>query len=137
MGLFSISGEEENYFNGNSDFIELVSCPTRQEFCTEHLQFINEKMGLSNNYRVNKDFSQAIEALKIAFYKTTEIQSPSCVQCVELFRSTIIKSLEAIQEDIRSMTSGFFRAKRYKSDFEFATKVLDELKKGPTNFESV
>lgn len=137
MGLFSISGEEGNYFNDNSDFIELVSCPISQEFCTEHLQFINEKMRLSHIYRVNKDFSQAIEALKIAFYKTAEINSPVCFPCAELFRSTIIKSLEATQEDLRSLTTGFFRTKRYKSDFEFATMVLNELMIGTADSEPI
>ena len=136
MGLFSISEEENNYFNDKENFIELVSCPKGEEFCTEHLKFINQKMRLSHAYWVNKNFPQAIEELRKAYCKTAEINSPACIQCADLFRSTIIKSLESTHKDLRSMTSGFMKAKRYKSDFEFATKVLDELKNGAVDSES-
>jgi len=137
MGLFSISEEESKYFDDKGNFIEVVSCPIKEKFCTDHLDFINEKLRISRTYRSSKEFPQAIEEIRKAYYKTAEINSPVCLRCAELFRSTIIKSLEATQEDLRSMTTGFFKAKRYKSDFEFVSQVIDELKKGTANSESV
>lgn len=121
---------EGDYFNDNSDFIELVSCPGEEMSCKKHLDFVNKRIKLSHTHWIDKEFPQAIEELKIAFYKTDEIISPTCIPCAELFRSTIIKSLEAIHKDLRLMTTGFIKKKRLISDFELAANVLDELKSG-------
>lgn len=128
MGLFSMSIEEGIYFNDKSGFIELVSCPAEKTLCTEHLNFINERMKLSRTYWINKEFPQAIEEIKIAFNKTAEINSLTCKPCVELFRSTIIKSLEAIQKDFRPR-KGIIKIKSHSADYELATAVLAELTK--------
>lgn len=137
MGLFSISEEESKYFDDKRSFIEVESCQIKEEFCSEHLQFINEKLRISRSYRVNKDFTQAVAEIRYAYFKTAEINSPVCLRCAELFRSTIIKSLESIQEELQSLTSGIFKAKKYKSDLELVSQVIAELKKGTANSESV
>ncbi len=137
MGLFSISEEEGNYFNDNSGFIELVSCPKGGMSCTKHLDFVNARMKTSRTHWIDKEIPQAIEELKLAFYKTTEIDPSVCLPCTELFRATIIKSLEAIQKDLRPMTIGFIRRKHYSSDFELATQVLDELRKAMLSLKTV
>lgn len=128
MGLATIPEEESDNFNDKDDFIELVSCRINDELCFEHLKFINEGMRLSRIYWVNKYFPQAIEKLKIAFQETNEINSLSCLPCAELFRSRMIKSLEAMCEDLGQMTTGFIKAKRHKSSYELALTVLKELK---------
>ena len=137
MGLFSISEEESDYFEDNVDFIELKSCSMKEKFCTEHLYFVNEKMRLSRTYWINKEFSQAIGELKVAFFKTFEINSPSCFQCAELFRSTIIKSLEALHKDLRPVAVGFIKMKRHDADYELATAVLDEFLKMMSSTQTV
>lgn len=137
MWLFPMLVEEGNYFSDNSDFIELVSCPVEEMSCIEHLDFINKRMKLSRNHWIDKEFPQAIEELKIAFYKTVEINSPTCLPCAELFRSIIIKSLEAIHKDLQLMTTGFIKRKHLISDFELAANVLDELKKGKSNSQTI
>jgi hypothetical protein len=123
MGLFSMAVKDGNYFNDDCGFIELVSCPGGGELCSEHLNFINERMKLSRTYWVNKEFPQAIEELKIAFNKTAELNSPTCLPCVELFRSTIIKSLEVRQKEFRTR-KGFIKRKSYSPDYELATAML-------------
>lgn len=65
-GLFSISEKESQYFNDKEGFIELGSYPSETEICIEHLDLINKKMHNSRSYWLNKDFPQAIEALKMA-----------------------------------------------------------------------
>lgn len=137
MGLFPMLEEEGDYFNDNSDFIELISCPGKEMSCSEHLDFVNKRMKLSRTHWIDKEFPQAIEELKIAFYKTIEINSPTCLPCADLFRSTIINSLEAIHKDLRLMTTGFIKKKHLISDFELATNALDELKNGKSNSETV
>lgn len=130
MGLFSMTEEEDNYFNDNTGFIELVSCPGGEMLCNEHLDFVNERMKLSRTYWINKEFPQAIEELRVAFYRTAEVNSTTCLPCAELFRSTIIKSLEEIQKDLRPTSLGFIKKKHLQPDYALAEKVLDELKKG-------
>ncbi len=128
MGLFSMSTEEGNYFNDNSGFIELISCPAGGKLCAEQLNFINERMKLSRTYWINKEFPQAIEELKIAFNKTTELNSSTCIPCVELFRSTIIKSLEVRQKEFRQR-KGLFKRKSHSPDYELATDFFIEFAK--------
>ena len=130
MRRFPTLEAKGDYFNDNSDFIELVSCPGGGMSCKKNLDFVNERIKLSRVHWIDKEFPQAIEELKIAFYKTDEIISPTCIPCSELFRSTIIKSLETIHKDLRSMTTGFIKKKRFISDFELAASVLEELKNG-------
>jgi len=130
MELFSISQKESMYFNDKEGFIEVESCPIGGMICTEHLALINKKMRLSRTHWSNKDFIQAIEELKIAYNKTTELNQPSCKPCAVLFRTTITKSLEAIHEDLLDMTTGFFRAKRFQSSFELADITLKDFKAG-------
>ncbi len=130
MELFSISQKESMYFNDKEGFIEVESCPIGGMICTEHLALINKKMRLSRTHWSNKDFTQAIEELKIAYNKTTELNQPSCKPCAALFRTTITTSLEAIHEDLQEMTTGFFRAKRFLSSYELATITLKEFKNG-------
>lgn len=128
MELFSISEKESKYFNDKEGFIEIESCPVGVKFCTEHLTFINKKMRISRTHWLNKNFLLAIEELKLAYNKTTEINEPACLQCAALFRTTITKSMEAIHEDLQDMTTGFFRAKRFQSSYELAARTLKEFK---------
>ena len=130
MELFSISEKESKYFNDKEGFIEIESCPVGGMICTEQLAFINKKMRISRSHWLNKNFVLAIDELKIAYNKTAEINEPACTQCAALFRTTITKSMEAIHEDLRDMTPGFFRAKRFQSSYELATITLKEFKDG-------
>lgn len=130
MWLFSISEKESTYFDDKTEFIELERCPLEEINCTEHLSLINKKMRKSRTFWLNKDYSRAIEELKIAYHKTTELNQPSYRQCAELFRSTITKSMETIHNDLQKMTSGIFKARRFNSSLELGTSVLKEFKLG-------
>jgi len=128
MELFSISANEGKYFNDEEGFIEVESCPIDVMFCTEHLAFINKRMRFSRSHWINKNYLLAIEELKLAYNKTTELNQTPCVQCADLFRSTITNSLESIQEDLNRMTTGFFRARRFQASCELANRTLKEFK---------
>jgi len=128
MGLFTIFERETVYFKDETGIIELESCHTGGIICTKPLSFINKKMRTSRTYWLNKDYHKAIEELKIAYHKTFEITESNCQTCAELFRSTIIKSLEAIHDDLLKMTSGIFKANRFKPSLELSSSVLAEIK---------
>lgn len=128
-GLFQIGKKDSKYFNDKNLFIELESCPLEGKNCKEHRAFINRNLRVSLNHLLNKEYAQSIEELKRAYYKTTELNQPTCIQCAELFRSTITRSMEHIQEDLQKMSTGFFKVKRFNPSLEQATKVLKEIKK--------
>lgn len=127
--IFSISVLENQYFNDKQDKIELVGCPRVGKECGEHLSVLNKSFLASSRNMRNKEYTMSIEALKGAFYKTNELQESSCIKCAELFRSTIIQSLEIIHEDLQKMSGGLFFRKRYQFSYSLANSVLEEFKK--------
>ena len=126
---FSLTKEEGKYVGDSQSKIQMVSCPLDNKLCVENLSAINKYYRESNDYHLKKDYPRSIEALKLAFNLTYEINNSSCLKCAELFRSTIISSLENIHLDLERMTTGLFKSKRFQSSLELATLVLDELKK--------
>ena len=128
-GLFSITEDENEYFNAKQEFIELVSCPREGKTCSDHRTVINQNIRASHKYLLDKAYPESIDELKIAFHKTTELKQTSCVECAKLFRSTITRSMEQIRGDLEKMSSGILNGKRYQASFELATQVLEEFKK--------
>lgn len=129
MGVFSGSKDEEKSSANEQLTFELVSCPKDGIRCEGHRGVMNENMAAAKKHRINKDYQKAIIELKTAFEQTSYLQADTCQNCVKLFRSTIIYSLEAIQDDLQKMTTGFFKDKSKLPSLKIATSVLEELKK--------
>jgi hypothetical protein len=128
-GLFRTSKKDSKYFNDKNLFIELESCPLEGKNCIEHRAFINRNMRVSLSHLLNKEYTQSIEELKTAYYKTAELNQATCIQCAELFRSTIMRSMEHIQEDLHKMSTGLFKVKRFNPSLEQVNNILKEFKK--------
>lgn len=128
-GLFLLSAEETDYFDDKQDKFELVACPIDGNPCKNHLSVINASFKESGIHFRNKNYPSSIEALKGAYYVTVNIQDNSCRKCNELFQSTITQTLENIRADLQKMTTGFFSAKRFYSDYKMACIVSDEIRK--------
>ena len=126
---FSLTEKEGIHVDDRQAKIEMVNCPLDKVLCVEHLSVINKYYGESNEYHLKKDYQRSIEALKLAFNSTYKINNSSCLKCAELFRSTIISSLENIHLDLERMSTGMFKSKRFQSSFILAALVLDEFKK--------
>ncbi len=126
--IFSLAETDTEYFNDNQDKIELLDCQLNGKNCKNTLPKINNYFLESDRYYRDKDFQKSIEALKNAFYTTAELQETPCIKCAELFRSTITQSLENIHDELRKMSTGLFRTKRYQLSFKEAEKVLKEFK---------
>ena len=126
--------ESGNSHNGDNKF-ELISCLQNGGKCKSHLSAINKNYTESDIYHQNKEYRKSIEALNSAFNKTLELQDASCVNCAEMFRSTIIQSLENIHIELHNMSTGWFKNKRYKLSYILAGNVLKEFKK-ETNTDS-
>ena len=112
------------------DPIELLFCPLKEKgsICKEHRAVINQSILASRRHVLHKEYQVSIAELKTAFYKTTELKEDTCQRCAVFFRSTIAQSMEQIHGDLRRMTTGLFKAKRYLPTFELADEVLTEFK---------
>jgi hypothetical protein len=126
--LFSKSVIDPENYNDKKDKIELLSCPGKEIKCKEQLTLINKIYVDTEYYLSEKYYQRSIETLKSAFYITTELTDHPCFKCAELFRSTIIESLENIQNELKNSTSGFFGSKNLKSSLILAEDTLAELK---------
>jgi len=125
--LFSFTIKETDHSKNKTNKIELVSCPLRDVICKGHLNEVNNNYLQSEQYHREKEFKKSIETLKSAFYKTTELVEHPCANCVQLFRSTIFKSMENIHGELETMSKGFFGSKRYQSSYISADNALREF----------
>jgi hypothetical protein len=124
----STNQTKHNQENKNLSKIELLVCQAGGQNCKEHLSIINDCYLNANNYHFDKDYLNSIESLKSAFFKTTDLNQDSCVNCAKLFRSTITRSLENINGELKNLTSGLLRKKRYHKSYLASCEVLKEIK---------
>lgn len=122
---FSLSVAENDYFNSGQEKIEVVKCKADGINCKGYLKAINNNFLQSSYHYQNKDYRRAIEALESAFEGTVAIQCNTCSKCVKLFRTTIIETLTKYHAELKSMTTGIFRKKRFIQDYELAENVLN------------
>lgn len=108
--------------------IEMLRCPNNKNDCIPQLPVINQYFKESQLFLFDKDYKHSIDTLRQAYTTTLEITDSSCDKCADLFRLNIISSLENIHSELHKITSGWFKAKRYRSDLEQVTKVLKEYK---------
>jgi hypothetical protein len=129
--LFSLTGKTEHKLRNKKHIkIELLVCQTGGHKCKEQLSVINECYLEANNYHFDKDYLNSIESLKSAFFKTTDLNQDSCLNCAKFFRSTITQSLENINIELQNLTTGIFRKKHYQKIYCASREVLNEIKQG-------
>ena len=127
--LFSLTNlSKQNSDNKHHSKIELMVCQAGGHNCKKHLIAINEYYLVANNYHYEKDYLNTIESLKCAFFKTKELNEESCLNCANLFRSTIRQSLENIHGELHNLTTGLIKNKRYLTCYKKSCTVLDDLK---------
>lgn len=125
---YFLSENDKDYFGEEENKIELVGCPRGGTNCREHRMIINRYLHASRKFHINKDYRRSIEALKVAYNKTTDLQDPTCLNCAKLFRCMVTQSMENIHDDLHKMANGLFFRNRFRSSYEFARIVLDEFK---------
>lgn len=126
---FSLAGKYNDYFEDGHDKIELVKCSMGGINCADHRSVINKKILASRKFLLNKDYQRSIEALKEAYYTTSDLQAATCINCARLYRCMVTETLENIHDDLKRMANGWLFPKRYQSSYEFASLVLEEFKK--------
>lgn len=126
--LLSLSKDENVVANNYGNKFEIESCTINGKNCKNHLSEINNNYFISNQSNQNKDYHNAIEALKKGFYKSCELNDPVCLNCSKMFRSTITQSIANIQNELENISSGLFGTKRYANSYLMACDTLNELK---------
>lgn len=135
--LFNLSDLDTDYFRDSQDKIELVSNTNLSKKCEKHLSIVNESFHRFELFRRDKDFNRAIEILKNAYIKTFDLTESNSLKFATFFRSTIYESLESIRNELKSLSRGIIKRKRFQVSYEFAEKVLNELKELNENPKSV
>lgn len=125
--LGSLSKIDSELNNKKQDKIQVVNCPLKELKCKDYLSVINKNYKQSELFRIDKDYQRSIEALKSAFYKITDFNELSCLNCAELFRSTIMDSIKNIHSELEKITTGFLSKKHYQQSYIFASQILKEL----------
>jgi hypothetical protein len=110
------------------DKIVLVNCPHDSTNYKIILFEINLLFHESEQYQMNKEYQYSVMSLKKAFEKTYELILPVEQQCANLFRQTIMESLEIIHQELKRMTKGFFRSRRYERSLMMSEETLKEFK---------
>lgn len=126
--ILSIQKKSRSY-NSKEDKIELLSCNSGTESCKEHILIINKCYVDAKSYHLEKDYLNTIESLKNAFLMSCDLRHDSCLECANLFRSIIAKSLESINEELLNLTTGIIKNKRYIKSYKESCSVLNDVKK--------
>lgn len=125
--LFKLSALDSEYLNTGQNKIELVGCKYNEKNCESVINAINNGYNEALSFREDKDFPRAINVLKNTFNKTFEIQEAKCLKCSNFFRTVITNNLEDIHGELKKMSTGIFKAKRFIPSYVLASEVLDEL----------
>ncbi|MEZ5106042.1 MAG: hypothetical protein R2757_16200 [Draconibacterium sp.] len=126
--FFTLSANDADYFNGEQNKIELVSCKANGHRCKSHLQIINESWSESIRLRRDKDYAKSVDILKRAYYATFDLNQDTCVKCAELFRTIIFESIEGTYKELDRLSKGFFKKKHFQTSHKIVGDILEELK---------
>jgi hypothetical protein len=123
MKLFSFVENEDD----SRDIIELVSCQWNGDNCSELRPQINRLLRSARKSRLNKEYRKAIDEIVEAFYLTDRNTLEGCRGCTDFFRETMLNSVILITAELKRMSGGVFRKKRYTDVYLYASEKVDEL----------
>lgn len=126
--LFSLSVSDAEYFGDSQDKIEVSGCKKDQLVCMNYLPEINRLLKESDVFFRERDYNRSLEALEQAYQVTHELRQSDCLKCADIFRATIVESLEEISAELEGMTKGFFRTQRYLPCRNKAEQLLNRYK---------
>lgn len=123
MKLFSFVENEDD----SRDIIELVSCQWNGDNCSELRPQINRLLRAARKSRLNKEYRKAIDEIVEAYYLTDRNTLEGCQACNSFFRETMLNSVILITAELKRMSEGFFRKKRYTDVYLYSSEKVDEL----------
>jgi len=124
--IFSLSAIDTEYFNDKQEKFELVSCPLNGKHCKTLRLSINKDYQESQLYHRNKIYQKSLDSLKSAYNTTFKLTESTCGNCAELFRSSIIQSMEEIKNEHYKSSVGLLRYKLHRIGFLKLNNALKE-----------
>jgi len=123
--LFKLTVLDTDYLNTEQNKIELVGCKYNDKKCESVIAAINSGYNEAISFRQDKDYYRAINVLKTTFDKTFEIREARCLKCSNFFRSVITHNLEDIHDELKKMSTGIFKTKRFVPSYLMAGDTLE------------
>jgi hypothetical protein len=120
--------KDSDYFRDNEDVIKLEFCKNEGDACKVQMRLMNDSLVLARKFIEKKEYKNALQEIKNAYFSTSELQDLQCLKCADLFRDIILKSLEKIVTDLKKLTRGFWGNKNYLFDLSEAEKLYETLK---------
>ena len=111
----------------NSNIIELVFCPQKGHNCGKQRDLINEHLAVAQNCLHSKDYYIALNNLLKAHDAANEVSQQQCHKCKVLFKSIISSTCKFYVNDLKNMSKGLFRKRKYLLDYEYAKNVKKTL----------
>lgn len=112
----------------NQEVIELLHCPRGGGKCVEQRKSMNEYLISARDFFASKDYSRGLLVLKSAYMTTFNLDNDPCVKCADLFRNHIIESCEEKVNELKRMSTGLFKRKKFIPELEAASVLLKEMK---------
>ena len=124
---FSFQDDGGGDLNPRDDKFKLVSCPRNALRCRGVLPQVNQLYSESELARINKEYQRSIELLQQAYYKTLELNQPTCENCVKLFHSSIKETLETLHKEINKNSSRNSGKKRMQLVYSKMVHFFEKL----------
>ncbi len=125
--LFKLSVLEADYLNNTQNKIELVGCKYDEKKCEPVIAAINDGYNEAARLRDDKEFVRAINVLKSTFNRTFDIRDKKCSKCSDFFRTVITDNLVDMHSELKKMSTGIFKSKRFIASYVMAGEVLEDF----------
>ena len=109
----------------NEDIIRLLNCPANGNECTQHLAEINRLLSTARQSRLSKEYNRSIHHMEEALIFADRVQADRCLNCANLFRKTILTSMENVKDELEGMSKGFFKG-RYIKPYQYVSRLIRE-----------
>lgn len=125
--LFSFQDAGGDDLNHREDKFQLMSCPRNAVQCKDILPQVNQLYSESELARINKEYQRSIELLQQAYYKTLELNKPTCTNCVDLFHANIRETLETLHRELERISYGTSKKKRFSPSNSRMARFLEKI----------
>ncbi len=111
------------------DKFSLINCSINGFYCkSDILPEINRLYNESETYRINREYLESIELLRLAYQQTRKLEHSECAVCVSFFQHNIQQTLELMHKELINMSKGIFSRNRHQHAFQKIDEVVRNLK---------
>jgi hypothetical protein len=113
----------------STNSIELEFCNKDGINCEQLRASINENLNSVRQFIEDKQYEKAFNISMHTYKETFNLNQKPCKSCAGIFRSVVYSSVQYAYADLKSMTSGLFKQKKYIPLRDLASDILVEMDK--------